>query len=152
MDNKVLFFNTSNIQSLPIHVGRVQVSSDANNRFFPSRAAYCFPCSKVQFIIFESGIAYIVNNEFENAMNKFKYIIENYPETEQAKHSMAYLPFLASELEIDVNEMIEYLLAIDHENLTLTRDTAIANANKFSSRYNEAIDLFEELMLKQEDN
>jgi len=145
-------FNTVNVQTDTIHVGHVNVSSQKENRFFPSRAKYSFTSNQLQFIFFKSGIAYIVNNEFENAMNKFKYIIRNYPETEQAKNSMTYLPFLASELKIDVDAVIEYLLAIDHENLILTRDTVIANANKFISRYNEAIDLFEKLIIAQEDN
>ena len=124
------------------------VNTQNQNKFYPSFSNFLFDTHpQPPKALMMDALEYIIDEDFDLALETFKYIVTNYEDSEDAIHSLAIMPYLYQTLELDLADLNLYLDDyINHENLSsITLDTK-ARTMMYAEYYNDAIDLYDEII------
>jgi len=136
-----------NWDGIPIDVTNVifpnENDPDFEDRFYPSYDAYIFDGERPsEKIIYEEGIAKIIDEDYESAKLDMKDIVDNYPETETAEDALQWLMYLEKFSGQDYATLRSYIENIDSElytNLEMPKFKAITSTFMAEKDYETAI-------------
>ncbi|MCL2062936.1 MAG: S8 family serine peptidase [Candidatus Cloacimonetes bacterium] len=135
-----------------INVSMLNVSKADLSRFYP--CSDCFWFSEAHFEekpgvsargVYDGGLEAIEEEDYDVALLAFKSIVDEYPDTIYAIYSIALMPHLYNVLELDIEDFFDFL-DISHPNLTIVIQHVTAMTKMFIEEYEEAIELFEEII------
>ena len=147
LNNHYYLMALSPISSV-INAHNLIVNTQNQNKFYPSFSDFLFDTNSLPpKALIMDALEYIINEDFDLALETFKYIVANYEDSEDAIHSLAIMPYLYQTLELDLADLNLYLDDyINHDNLnSITLDTK-ARTMMYAEYYNDAIDLYDEII------
>jgi hypothetical protein len=97
-------------------------------------------------IMYNQGLQYIADEEYELAYNTMKQITIDYPKEPVAKYALAWLPYLLKAFGGDKAALYTYLEEIEDEELLDTKVETKAVMKMNDKEYEEAISLYEEII------
>ncbi|MDO9578302.1 MAG: T9SS type A sorting domain-containing protein [Candidatus Cloacimonadales bacterium] len=124
------------------------IDTSNEDRFYPSFGVFNFDTPSViqANVLYRIGMQYIEHEEYENAFNAMKQIVNEYPDSYAAKNALAWLPYLNRAINGDPEELLTFLEDIENENLNNPIIEAKAILAISNEDYEEAISLYEQII------
>jgi hypothetical protein len=139
----------------PLNIGMAAVLHDENHRYFPNKATFVFqtpiipgdpweidPDGDYVDLFFDAVVA-IADSNFVLSKEILKELVLN--QNEMSSSAISYLPHVYYMLDLDTDDLVDFLSQIEHEDLIYIRDETIATARKLNREFEESIILYEEL-------
>ena len=136
-----------------INTFQAEVDTTDATRFYQTMSIFDFndPMPDPVSIKFDLALERIESGDFQNAMLRMKDIISLYPNTEYARYAISYLPNLQISLNSDMEELLNFLNSIVHEDLELEVLESKVITNLFNSYFVEAIEIADYIIIKYAD-
>lgn len=134
----------------PHDVSGNNINISDESRFFPNIDAFYFGNEKpAEKVLYEEGVANIIDENYDNAKLNMTYIIDIYPETEIAVHALQWLVYLEKFSGQDFITLRNYIENIDSDlyaHLEQPKYKAITSTYMSEEDYETAIERFEEII------
>jgi hypothetical protein len=134
----------------PIHptisIGIRDLTIDTSNpdRFYPNISTFNFihGLRHGSSLSFENAIDMIVEKSYSAAYDTLVTIIENFPESIEAQHSLEFLPYISLFLSSTIKSLCQlkiFIESIESEFLSTKKALALARINMYEQDYTSAV-------------
>ena len=135
----------------PMDVKNLIVPTDDSKKFFPDIALFIFDevdddDDEEVDELYNDAIGLIFEEEYEEAIEIFEQIIEDYPDSLQAINSLSMLLSLYQTINGDLTELLDYFSLLDDDALQTVLLQVQALTNMMNGDYVSAIYFYEEVL------
>jgi len=132
----------------PVNVEDLIISTDNETRFFPDFSDFIFNnyLNIDSYLLYLEGMNQLGSEEYQQAYETMKQVVELFPGTIEAKKALALLPYLCKASNENLDQLMGYIDQVTGEELQQTKTEAKAILEMSDKNYAEAIILYEEII------